>query len=356
MSMDISLKFLASWLLSTLARLCSHCKPIFLIAAWCFCFGTAFGADLRRVEKAGGGIYRIHLTGSIELGDSERFRQLVNQDLDSVYISVHLDSPGGDIQEALRVSEMIRELGLSTTVLPDGICASACFFIWLSGEPKTASSLAKSRYFGRVGLHRPYFSNPGNDMKSQRAQEHLQRTVREFLNLRSVPGRLIDMMMSRASNEIYWLHQRDLDELGEYSHGTEELLIARCRYDKNLVDKVALFDESKRTTEADRLRAQLKLQDDCVDDQRYERIKNGRLQFVSKYGVKQSSLISPISQETQEDYIVSRVHPGWQQIVQSDAFRKWFNEQEKNIRDLAKSDKAIDAIRLIDLYKRSTAR
>jgi hypothetical protein len=45
-----------------------------------------------------------------------------------------------------------------------------------------------------------------------------------------VPQYLIDEMMGRPSNDIYWLGERDLNLLNEFSAGDEEALISKCGY------------------------------------------------------------------------------------------------------------------------------
>jgi len=43
------------------------------------------------------------------------------------------------------------------------------------------------------------------------------RAVRDRLENELIPRRLIDIMMSRPSNDIYWLTADDLLELGDYA-------------------------------------------------------------------------------------------------------------------------------------------
>jgi hypothetical protein len=56
------------------------------------------------------------------------------------------------------------------------------------------------------------------------------RQVQNYLEQQMVSRRLIDLMMSRPSNDIYWLTAADFDELGEYSPQVEELLVQKCAY------------------------------------------------------------------------------------------------------------------------------
>ncbi len=56
------------------------------------------------------------------------------------------------------------------------------------------------------------------------------RRFRSHLASKQVPQHLVDEMMARPSNDIYWLRDRDLELIGPYSAGDEEALIARCGY------------------------------------------------------------------------------------------------------------------------------
>ncbi len=58
--------------------------------------------------------------------------------------------------------------------------------------------------------------------------------LREYLKRKQVPQYLVDEMMGRASNQIYWLREKDLNLLGEFSPGYEEILIKECGYDKSI--------------------------------------------------------------------------------------------------------------------------
>jgi len=48
--------------------------------------------------------------------------------------------------------------------------------------------------------------------------------------LSNVSQHLIDEVMSRPSNDTYWLNYKDLESIGEYDPGLEEALISACGY------------------------------------------------------------------------------------------------------------------------------
>ena len=56
------------------------------------------------------------------------------------------------------------------------------------------------------------------------------RRVQSYLEAQMVPRRLIDLMMSRPSNDVYWLNSKDFQKFGEYRPDVEEFLINKCGY------------------------------------------------------------------------------------------------------------------------------
>ena len=167
-----------------------------------------------------------------------------------------LNSPGGNLAEALRMAALVRGLHLDTRIRDGGVCSSACFFIFVAGDRRLAAEHGDSSARpGRIGLHRPRLdaealkaSDPTMGMERQQVE---MNKVIDYLRHETVPLRLIDEMMTHPSNDIYWMSDEDLWQLGEFHPGLEEVLIARCRYDKRLTSPayeklVAGLDEETR--------------------------------------------------------------------------------------------------------------
>ena len=193
--------------------------------------------------------FRVSIEGRIVKGDADKLLTVIRtQKRDSLPLTqIELDSPGGDVAEAIKIAETIKDLYLETRVKSAKSCASACVFIWLVGVPRQAMALetirrAKERskgmaasmaatlaasLNGTLGLHRPYQANISDIRNSQ---HQLMKQVQSYLEQQMMPRRLVDEMMSRASNDIYWLNQKDFEVIGEYRPDVEELLIAQCGY------------------------------------------------------------------------------------------------------------------------------
>lgn len=199
----------------------------------------------------------VVLTGPIVAGDAER---LVKTLLTSMYPglsavlqpqyrgaqTIRLDSPGGSVEEAFKIANLVQALHVRTEVSGGGKCASACFFIFLAGQERTAigfdPKLGLVPYAtGYVGLHRPYLAaetfKEEDASTSMKQQQQLMSRIRQYLGAENVPQMLVDAMMSRPSTDVYWLTDDDLESLGEYSPAYEELLIAKCGYDRKLTDR-----------------------------------------------------------------------------------------------------------------------
>jgi hypothetical protein len=199
-------------------------------------FVNSWCADLKGKEVIAGDrrFTRFVFSGPIESGDAARFAAVLLANA-SVIEDLDLDSPGGDVREAMKIGEIVRAARLDTYVQPGATCASSCFFIWLNGANRAVISWQTRNGKtgdlvppGRLGLHRPYLTRFSASEESLSAQTRGMEVVKSYLAGRFIPGRLIDAMLAHPSNEIYWVNQADIDELGESSPDLQELYVAKC--------------------------------------------------------------------------------------------------------------------------------
>ena len=161
------------------------------------------------------------LRGKIVKGDYERVRFMI---IDQLATSFILVSPGGDVDEALKIGRLFRKhliraeapwrktdgsiwiLGLDTTRPcrgPNCTCASACALIWLGAVERD----------GTVGLHRPYIDDPmfaglSPAEASVRYRQMLDSVV-SYLNEMEVPKSIIESMTATSSGDIRWVDTID---------------------------------------------------------------------------------------------------------------------------------------------------
>lgn len=196
----------------------------------------------------------VKLTGRIEAGDSGRLQELLKQPLLEGwhYRELLLDSPGGSVQAAIELADVVRGALLDTTtyrapreadheslnvrrVLPvprmRWNCLSACFLVWVAGAERNTVALGNE---SDIGLHRPFLARAAyGDPPEQiaRAQQHAMQVTREYLLRELIPQPLIERMLQRASTQVYWLKSEDAEEITGRAPWFDEMMIARCKYD-----------------------------------------------------------------------------------------------------------------------------
>jgi hypothetical protein len=232
-----------------------------------------FAADVSMTERS------FRISGEIVAGDYQKFLKLANQKIGARVI---LSSPGGDLNEAVKIAELVSRLNINTEVPKGEICASACFFIWINGERRVARKINSNSDKVSLGLHRPYLSNPTVERNSTENQINVQRRTIAYLEGKLIPRRLIDIMMARPSNDIYWMTETDLSELGEYPSHIEELYIAKCKYDRAYDDKWFDLMNQNKYAEAEALEKKQTAVEDCSIDVHIERLIRARQAFLSQ--------------------------------------------------------------------------
>src|SRR5882762_7562447 len=91
------------------------------------------------------------LNGEIMPGDYEHLLEVIRNDPGRFWNSTGfiLSSPGGDIQEAVRIASLVKGTYSLVTVGRTAPCASSCFFIYAAAAQRWAGP-------GMLGIHRPY--------------------------------------------------------------------------------------------------------------------------------------------------------------------------------------------------------
>lgn len=168
----------------------------------------------------------IQLSGPIEKGDSEKLLALIKSDPVSFFQTdtIDLSSPGGSVEEALKLAKVIESSALAVLVNTDDICASACFLLYVSGQERMN--------VGTVLIHRPYFPattvSPDSHSTYLALTERMLLETRQYLIMKSVPDAIIDKMMSRSSSDAYKLTWQDTINIGAMNPVLEEQAIRTC--------------------------------------------------------------------------------------------------------------------------------
>jgi len=183
------------------------------------------------------------LKGEITPGDYDYLLKIIWNDPARFLLNriIVLASPGGDIQEAMKIARFVKGVYATAYVGPDtGVCASACFFIFASA----AYRLADAR---TVGIHRPYVDPRRlaslSPSQAEALQNDLFRQARSYLQELQIPTSIIDTMFQRASSEVYWLSDAE-QQIGRYAPWYEQFLIGRCGLNKSIEQRYFSGDES----------------------------------------------------------------------------------------------------------------
>ena len=234
----------------------------------------------------------ILISGEITPGDYLQFQKSI---ANGKYIpsKVILRSPGGDVNEALQIGRLVRELYIETEAPfhadnragclehPDlkpqmrrpteCVCASACFFIYVAGVPRNDAY---------VGIHRFYLNPEVNTNLSLQESIIWTRAIREpvvrYLQEMGVPSKYVDIMFATSSREIYGPTKKEItaDLLG-YPPEIMEWFMARCNTTserqfakKGLLDKIIEIGGGRSVCISDAMR-----------QDRIERYRRFRAQF-----------------------------------------------------------------------------
>lgn len=210
---------------------------------------SANGATIKQAYTVDGDYrWAIKVEGNIVPGDAAK---LLTKLLDFYLVAgpvvdtVYLMSRGGDINDAMKMGDIIRRLRLKTVIpmkdmgspastggiLPDNpndaICASACFLVFVGGVEREGDYLA---------LHRPYLprveANKLSDIEYEAAQKQVMVKVQGYLRSMDVGQFWIDTMMSTNSQDVYVPAWSELDRRDRPLIGTvppiEEIMLAKC--------------------------------------------------------------------------------------------------------------------------------
>jgi hypothetical protein len=165
--------------------------PICLLVAVAMSPGRASAAEITVAESNDGRSY-LTISGQITREDGKKFRTLAtSRDADTVFLA----SPGGSINAAIEIGKMVRLKRMTTIVVSQDYCASACGLIWLAGERRLLTAKA------RVGFHTTYIYRDGIRRASAIGNAVVGRYI-AFLNL---PTQAFAFATAAGPDEVNWL-------------------------------------------------------------------------------------------------------------------------------------------------------
>lgn len=102
------------------------------------------------------GTETLAMLGELRFADVDEFERQAEKGVTEVILS----SPGGSLDAAWAIGDIITKHGINTRLTDDTKCASACSILFLHGRARYMSTGAK------IGVHLPYFAGPEENVES----------------------------------------------------------------------------------------------------------------------------------------------------------------------------------------------
>ncbi len=171
--------------------------------------------------------------GDIAKGDAELMAGLIKTANDDgrIVAAVRFNSPGGNLVEAVKLAELIRQAHLPTTIPTGSYCSSACFIAFAAGAQRFVS------YGGFIGVHGASDGSGAETVQSGAATVSMARILKDL----GVPPVIIGKMVVTPPSEIVWLTADDLRQMGVVMTGrpAETPASRKARPDPTLPDPSA---------------------------------------------------------------------------------------------------------------------
>ena len=173
-------------------------------------------------DGADGGSAKILIRSAIRKGDLAAFEAAIGQVSRSAtarindipFITVELNSPGGDVVEAIGIGRVIYRHTAMTLVRPFQECVSACVFILMAGAVHTPIGAL-------VGVHKPMLVSWRNmsHAEAQAKYDGLMRYLHDYFLELGVSEAAYDIMMRTDSGDMRYFDWTELDQLGLRGEG-----------------------------------------------------------------------------------------------------------------------------------------
>jgi hypothetical protein len=161
----------------------------------------------------------ISIRGEINEGDFERFKEFLlrGRNLKAFTNRVWLNSPGGNVAESIKFSDLFEKISASVIVGPESKCYSACFIIFAGGVDRTLAP------FGELGVHRISLANLQTDLKKGKSLVlPMAKDVYGYLLDRGIPRAILDKMMETPATDIFIIDFPMLMRSGWYRAMSEQ--------------------------------------------------------------------------------------------------------------------------------------
>ena len=164
----------------------------------------------------------IRIQWAITKGDLQKFesalaiveRTAETRINDTPFVTIELNSPGGDVVEAVGIGLVIYQHSAMTLVRPAQECVSACVFILMAGAVHTPTGAL-------IGVHRPLLVSWRNMSYSEARVKYdgLMRYLHDYFLELGVSEAAYDIMMRTDSYDMRYFDWTELDRFGLRGEG-----------------------------------------------------------------------------------------------------------------------------------------
>jgi hypothetical protein len=145
---------------------------------------------------------------------ADRLSETLRDRADPVpFILVKLDSPGGDVAEAMQIGRLIRQRFMNTMVDEQQECASACILILMAGVARMPQPSA------HIGLHRPrfdpaYFADLAPEEAHAKYNALVEDLRKYFIDEMGGNEDVFRLMLSTPSDHVRFLSFGEMQKFG----------------------------------------------------------------------------------------------------------------------------------------------
>lgn len=172
-------------------------------------FSITAGSNAATITKDESNNYgcTVSLNGVLTSGDSEAIKPLLYETYeislsdDGRYgETLCLNSPGGDLNEGIKIANYVSEYFTNTVIPSNARCESSCAVIFLASRNPLIDPA------GTIGLHAPKLMLPKGDFTEkdvEKAYDLSVYTIREIMKMPTFPPAAVRYMMSTPFSEMY---------------------------------------------------------------------------------------------------------------------------------------------------------
>ena len=184
------------------------------------------------------GFPAVLATGAIEDGDAARLRIALLKATRNDYglKELYLNSPGGSVDEAFKMAELIDRVGVFSVVGEAATCASACAMILF-----TSAKYRVVTKDGKLGIHTCYSA------ASRKRDTECNERIAEFaVDHGTAYGSIMAFANAASSDEMMWFPKQSADCWGltKYPEGQEPRGSGSC-----IVEVIQRYCRAKRSTD-----------------------------------------------------------------------------------------------------------